>query len=42
MSICIYVCLDYIVCHNNRIEATIFILHVGVVKIGNFASFLDM
>ena len=27
-----YLCLDYIVCHNSRLQATIYHRHVGVVR----------
>ena len=34
----ILVCLDYIVCHNNRIKATFYCLYVGIVRLRNFTS----
>ena len=46
MSKCIDLCMSQlqpqIVCHNNRIEATVYYLYVGVVRLGNFASLLGL
>ena len=43
MSICINLCMSrlqsQIVRHNNWIEATIYYLYVGVVRLGNFTSY---
>ena len=40
MSICIDLCMSrpqsQIVCHNNRIEVTVYYLYVGVERLGNF------
>ena len=32
----IFVCLDYIACHNNRIKANFYCLYVGIVRLWNF------
>ena len=44
MSICIDLCMSrlqsQIVCHDNRIETTVYCLYVGVVRLGNFTSLL--
>ena len=31
-------CLDYVVCHNNRIKATFYCLYVDIVRLWNFTS----
>ena len=37
-----YVSTTITVCHNNRIEATVYYLYVGVVRLGNFTSLLGL